>query len=363
MPSEQGSVADRPTMKAIVYTEFGSPDVLRLEEIARPAPKPNEVLVRVRAASVNFGDLMARSFKFVTPRGFNMPFLFWLAAKTSLGWRKPKFRILGNELAGEVEAIGRDVTRFKPGDRVYAYTGPRFGAHAEFLCLPETAPVAPMPANLTFEEAAVMPYGAIMALALLRKANLLPGQKVLINGASGGIGSAAVQIAKHSGTHVTAVCGGPRLEYVRALGADRAIDYAEQDFTRNGEHYDVIFDILGREPFARFRRSLESRGVLLYASFKTRHLLAMVRTSLSGGRRVVCALAPGSLKDLLSVKELVEAGKIKAIVDRRFPLEQAAEAHRYVESGRRMGSVVIIMPPGPKERGYESRRLSKVRFP
>ena len=261
-------MADIPTMKAVVYTEFGSPDVLRLEETARPSPKPDEILVRVRAASVNFGDLMARSFKFVTPRGFNMPFLFWLVAKTTLGWRKPKFRILGNELAGEVEAIGRDVTRFKPGDRIYAYTGQRFGAHAEFLCLPERAPVASMPAKLDFEAAAVIPYGAVMALALLRKANLKPGQKVLINGASGGIGSAAVQIAKHLGADVTAVCGGPRLEYVRALGADRAIDYDGQDFTRNGETYDVIFDILGREPFSRFRRSLESRGVLLYAQLQ-----------------------------------------------------------------------------------------------
>ncbi len=331
-----------PTMKAIVYTEFGPPDVLRLEDVARPVPKPGEILVRVRAASVNFGDLMARSFKFVTSRGFNMPFLFWLFSKTALGWRKPRNRTLGNELAGEVEAVGRDVARFKPGDRVYAYTGPRFGAYAEFLCLAESSPVALLPAGLTFEEAAVIPYGTIMALSLLRKANLKPGQKVLINGASGGIGSAAVQIAKHLGADVTAVCGGPRLEYVRALGADRAIDYAEQDFTRNGESYDLIVDILGREPFSRCRRSLSSRGLLLCASFKARHLLAMIRTSLAGGRRVVCAIAPGNLKDLLSVTELVEAGKIKAIVDRRFPLEQAAEAHRYVESGSRKGSVVIL---------------------
>lgn len=342
MQSTQGTIAGPPTMKAIIYTKYGPPDVLRLEEIPRPSPKPHEILIRVRAASVNFGDLMARSFKYVTPRGFNMPFLFWLVAKTTLGWRKPRNRVLGNELAGEVEAVGRDVKRFKPGDRVYAYSGQRFGAHAEFLCLPESAPVAHMPANLDFEEAAVIPYGAVMALALLRRAKLKPGQKVLINGASGGIGSAAVQIAKHLGADVTAVCGGPRLEYVRALGADRTIDYAEQDFIRNGESYDLIVDILGRESFSRCRRSLSSRGVLLCASFKARHLLAMVRTSLFGGRRVVCALAPGNLRDLLSAHELVEAGKIKAIIDRRFPLEQAAEAHRYVEAGSRKGSVVIL---------------------
>jgi NADPH:quinone reductase-like Zn-dependent oxidoreductase len=328
-------------MKAIVYTEFGSPDVLRLEELPRPAPKRNEILIRVRAASVNFGDIMARSFRSVTPRGFNMPFLFWLIAKAAIGWRTPKIRILGNELAGEVVAVGRDVTRFKPGDQVFGYAGQRFGAYAGFLCLSEKAPVALKTANLSFEEAAVIPYGAIMALPLLRRANLQPGRKILINGASGGIGSAAVQIAKHLGADVTAVCGGPRLDFVRALGADRAIDYAGEDFTGNGETYDVIFDILGRLPFARCRRSLTPGGVLLCASFKARHLLAMIRTSLTGGRRVVCALAPGSLKDLLEVKALVEAGKVKAIVDRRFPMELAAEAHRYVETGQRKGSVVI----------------------
>ncbi|HOW84411.1 MAG TPA: NAD(P)-dependent alcohol dehydrogenase [Candidatus Aminicenantes bacterium] len=330
-------------MKAIVYSEFGAPDVLRLEEIPQPEPKRGEILVRVRASSVNFGDLMARSFRSVTPRGFNMPFVFWLIAKMAMGWRKPRIRVLGNEFAGDVVAVGRDVERFKPGDQVFGGTGDRFGAYAEFICLSEKAPVAHKPANLSYEEAAVIPYGARMALCLLRRAQLQPGRRILINGASGGIGSAAVQIAKHLGAEVTAVCGGARLDYVRALGADRAIDYAIEDFTRNGETYDVIFDILGLTPFSRGRHSLEPRGVLLYASFKTRHLLAMVRTSMARGRRAVCAIAPGSLADLLAVKELVEAGHIKAIVDRRFPLEQAAEAHRYVETGRRKGSVAIIV--------------------
>lgn len=331
----------RPTMKAIVYTEFGSPDVLRLEEIARPEPTRGEILIRVRATSVNFGDLMARSFRSVTPRGFNMPLPFWLIAKTDMGWRAPKIRILGNELAGDVVSVGRDVKRFRPGDQVFGF-GQRFGAYAEFLCLPESAPVAHKPANLSYEEAAVIPYGAIMALPLLRRVDLRPGRKILINGASGGIGSAAVQIAKSLGAHVTAVCGGARLDYVRVLGADRAVDYAEEDFTRNGETYDVIFDILGRLPIAGCRRSLEAGGVLLCASFKTRHLLAMIRTSLTGGRRVVCALAPGSLADLLEVKALAEAGMFKAIVDRRFSMEMAAEAHRYVETGQRKGSVAIL---------------------
>jgi NADPH:quinone reductase-like Zn-dependent oxidoreductase len=342
MKGGEQAIMNKKAMEAVVYDEFGSPDVLRLEEIPRPVPKRGEILVRVRATSVNFGDIMARSFRSVTPRGFNMPFLFWLIAKMAMGWRKPRLRVLGNEFAGEVEAVGRDVVRFKPGDQVFGHSGQRFGAYAEFICLKEKAPVAHKPANLSYEEAAVIPYGAIMALSLLRRADLRPGRKILINGASGGIGAAAVQIAKHLGADVTAVCGGARLDYVRALGADRAIDYAERDFTRNGETYDVIFDILGRAPFSRCRRSLEPRGVLLHASFKTRHLLTMARTSLSRGRRVVCALAPGSLEDLLAVKELVEAGKIKAIVDKRFPLDQAAEAHRYVETGERKGSVVIL---------------------
>jgi NADPH:quinone reductase-like Zn-dependent oxidoreductase len=329
-------------MKAIICTEFGSPDVLRLEEIPQPLPKRDEILVRVRASSVNFGDIMARSFRSVTPREFNMPFLFWLIAKMALGWRRPKVRILGNELAGDVVSVGPDVRRFNPGDKVFGYAGQRFGAYAEFICLPENAPVAHKPATLSYEEAAVIPYGALMAVSLLRRAKLRPGQRILINGASGGIGSAAVQIAKHLGAEVTAVCGGARLDYVRALGANRAINYTEQDFTRGDETYDVIFDILGLTPYSRSRLSLEPRGVLLYASFKLRHLLAMVRTSLSGGRRVVCALAPGSLKDLLEVKALVEAGTIKAFVDRRFPLMLAADAHRYVESGQRKGSVVIL---------------------
>ncbi|MBP7706450.1 MAG: NAD(P)-dependent alcohol dehydrogenase [Candidatus Aminicenantes bacterium] len=330
-------------MKAVVYTEFGSPDVLRTVEVPRPEPRRGEVLVRVRAAGVNFGDLMARSFRSVTPRGFNMPFLFWLPAKLAIGWRKPRIRVLGNEFAGDVVSAGRDVTRFKPGDAVFGYTGERFGAHAEFIRLPETAAVALKPANLSYEEAAVIPYGALMALALLRRVDLRPGRRILINGASGGIGSAAVQIAKRLGADVTAVCGGPRLAYVRALGADRAIDYAEEDFTRGSDTYDVVLDVLGRAPISRVKRVLTPRGVLLCASFKSRHLLAMARTSFSRGRRVVCALAPGGLKDMLEVRELAEAGAVRAILDKRFPMEEAAEAVRYLESGRAEGKVALVM--------------------
>jgi NADPH:quinone reductase-like Zn-dependent oxidoreductase len=218
------------------------------------------------------------------------------------------------------------------------------GAYTEYFCIPDNGVVAIKPAHMTYEEAAVVPYGAVMALNLLRKVNLQPGQKVLINGASGGIGSAAVQVAKCFGAEVTGVCGTPRLEFVKLLGADHVIDYTSEDFTQNGETYDLIFDILGRCTFARCKNSLSPNGILLYASFKEKQLIQMLWTSRTGSsKRVVCAIAPGNLEDLNSVKELMEAGKIKAIIDRRFPVEQAAEAHRYVEEGHKKGNVVITM--------------------
>ena len=331
-------------MKAIIYTEYGSPDVLRLEEIAKPTPKDNEVLIRNHATTVNFGDLLARNFKAISPRQFNMFFLFWLMGKISFGLNRPKTNILGSEFAGEVEAVGSAVTRFKPGDPVFGYLGMSMGAYAEYFCVPENGVIAVKPANMTYEEAAVVPYGSMMALHLLRKAYLQPGQKVLINGASGGIGSAAVQIAKHFGAEVTGVCGTPRLEFVKSLGADHVIDYTVEDFTQNGETYDLIFDILGKSAFTRCKNSLNPNGILLFASFKMKQLVQMLWTSRKGsGKKVICAIAPGSVEDLNAAKALMEAGKIKAIVDRCYPMEQAAEAHRYVEEGQKKGSVVITV--------------------
>jgi NADPH:quinone reductase-like Zn-dependent oxidoreductase len=330
-------------MKAIVCAEFGTPDVLQLKEVTKPTPKDNEVLIRVHAASVNFGDLMARNFKAVSARKFNMPFFFWLPAKLALGLRKPNFTILGNELAGEIEFVGKDVKRFKKGDQVFGYPGQTFGAYAEYICMPEDGCLTIKPANMTYEEAAVVPYGAIMALNLLRKANIQPGQKVLINGASGGIGSAAVQIAKHMGAEVTGVCGTARLVFVKSLGADKVIDYTREDFTQNSETYDLILDVLGKGSFSRAKYSLTPDGIMLFASFKMRQLIQMLWTSLVGGRKVICAIAPGSVEDLHSVKELIEAGKIKAIIDRCYPIEKAADAHRYVEQGHKRGNVVIAI--------------------
>jgi NADPH:quinone reductase-like Zn-dependent oxidoreductase len=331
-------------MKAVIYTRFGPPDVLQLQEVEKPNPKDNEVLIRVRAASVNFGDLMARNFKTITPREFNMPFLFWLLAKISMGLNKPKITTLGNELAGEIEAIGRDVKRFKKGDLVFGHPGQSFGAYAEYLCMPENGVLAIKPANMMYEEAAVVPYGAIMALNLLRKVNIQPGQKVLINGASGGIGSAAVQIAKYFGAEVTGVCGTPRLGFVKSLGADKVIDYTREDFTQNGETYDLIFDILCKSSFSRCKGSLTPNGIYLLASFKMKQLAQMLWTSLTGSsKKVICAIAPGSVEDLVLVKGLIEAGKIKAVIDRCYPLEQIADAHRYVETGHKKGNVVITV--------------------
>jgi NADPH:quinone reductase-like Zn-dependent oxidoreductase len=257
------------------------------------------------------------------------------------GFRKPRIKILGAELAGEVEAVGQDVTRFKAGDQVFGYRGPHFGANAEYLCMPENGLVAIKPATMTYEEAATVPYGAMTALNLLRKVTIHSGQKVLINGASGGIGSYALQLARHYGAEVTGVCSTPRVDLVKDLGADHVIDYTQEDFTENGETYDLIFDILGRSSFSRCKNSLTENGRYLLASFKMKQLVQMLWTSIIGGKKVICALSAESPEDLIVIKELVEAGKIKSVIDRCFPLEQAAEAHRYVEAGHKKGHVVI----------------------
>jgi NADPH:quinone reductase-like Zn-dependent oxidoreductase len=331
-------------MKAIVFTEYGSPDVLQLKEVVKPAPKENEILVRVYATPVNYGDLTARNFANLTSSEFNMPALLFLPARMSFGWNKPKINILGSELAGKVEAVGQAVSKFKPGDEVFAYIGMNMGANAEYICLPESGTIALKPANLTFDEAATLPYGAIMAVSLLQKANLKPGQKVLINGASGGIGAMAVQLAKYYGAEVTGVCGAPRLEYVKSLGADKVIDYTKEEFTQNGETYDLIFDILGRSSFSRCKGSLKPNGIYLLASFKSQALFQMLWTSLTGSKqKVICAMADEKTENLVFIKELVEAVKVKTLIDKRFPLEQTDEAHRYVEQGRKQGNVVITL--------------------
>jgi NADPH:quinone reductase-like Zn-dependent oxidoreductase len=318
-------------MRAIVYTEYGPAEVLQLTEVENPIPRDNEVLIRIYAVSVNIGDIWARNFKEITPSKFTMPLPLWLPSRMYFGFTKPRINILGSEFAGEIEAAGKDVKRFRKGDQVFGYRGQSMGANAEYLCMPEDGSVAPKPANMTYEEAATVPYGALTALSLQRKVKIQRGQKVLINGASGSIGSAAVQLARYFGADVTGVCGTPRLEFVKALGADKVIDYTREDFTKNGETYDLIFDILGVSSFSSCQNSLKRNGIYLLASFKMKELFQMLWTSVTGGKKVICALSSESPEDLVFIKELVEAGKIKSIIDKRYPLEQAAEAHRYVE--------------------------------
>jgi len=331
-------------MKAIVYDEYGSPEVLHVTELAKPVARADELLIRVHATHVNFGDLLARNFKSITPRQFRMPAAFWLVARLTFGVRRPRKRVLGDEFAGVVEAVGSAVSRFKPGDEVFGSRGEEMGAYAEYLRMPAAGVVAHKPANLTYAQAATIPYGAIHALNALKKAKLRRGQRILINGASGGIGSAAVQLAKaHFGAHVTGVCSTAHMELVTSLGADKVIDYTREDFTRNGETYDVILDILGKSSFKHCKASLNPEGTLVFVSFKTRQLIQMVWTSVRRGKRVLCVLLPAVAKDLEVVKELVEAGKFVAVVDTWFPLERASEAHRYLEQGHEPANVAITV--------------------
>jgi NADPH:quinone reductase-like Zn-dependent oxidoreductase len=327
-------------MQAIVYTEFGPPEVLQLEEVEKPVPKDTEVLIKVYATTVGYGDLFARNPKF---SDFNMPAPLWLPTKMFFGFSKPKVNILGSVFSGEVESVGAEVTRFKKGDQVFGYLGQKMGAYAEYLCMPEDGVVALKPDNLSHKEATTVAYGPIMALNLLKAGNIQSGSKVLIVGASGGIGSAAVQLAKHDGAEVTGVCGGPRMEFVKSLGADNVIDYRSEDFTQSGESYDLIFDILGVSSFSEVKNSLKENGIYLRSSFKMKQVVQMLWTKITGGKQVVCAMSPERVEDLETVKELVEAGVIKTFIDRTFPLEQAPEAHRYAESGNRTGNIVIAI--------------------
>jgi NADPH:quinone reductase-like Zn-dependent oxidoreductase len=330
-------------MKAIVFTEYGPPDVLQLKEVEKPIPKADEILIRIHATSVNFGDIAARNFGNISHREFFMPLPFYLIGGLQLGFSKPKNTILGNEFAGEIEGVGKDVTSFKPGDQVFGYPGPQMRCYAEYRCLPGDGPLGLSPTNMSYEEAAVVPYGALMAMDLLRKVDIQRGQQVLINGASGGIGSGALQLAKHFGAEVTGVCGTPRLGFVESLGADKVIDYTKEDFTQNGETYDLIVDVLGKSSFSQCKDSLKEAGRYVMTSFKMRDFVDMLRTSFGGGKKAICAILVAKPEDLVLTKELVEAGKLKAIIDKSFQLEQTADAHRYVESGQKKGNVVITV--------------------
>jgi len=330
-------------MKAIVYENYGSPEVLKIQEVATPVPGEKEVLVRVHATSVNYGDLTARNFAAMSPRDFNMPMLFWVMAKLYFGLGKPRHGILGSEFSGVVESVGKDVTAYRAGDAVFGYLGQKMGAYAEFVCVPEDGCFIAKPAGLSHDEAAALPYGAVMAWHLLNKAGVRGGQKVLINGASGGIGSAAVQIAKYLGAEVTGVCGTPRVDYVRSLGATDVIDYRKDTLASRGTRWDLIVDVRGRLPFAEAKTLLNDYGTILSVSFKMRHLLQMLRTSFGGRHRMLCVLAPGKVDDLRAAGELIEKGALKALVAERFAFTDAPAAHRVMEEGKHTGAVVIVV--------------------
>jgi NADPH:quinone reductase-like Zn-dependent oxidoreductase len=317
-------------MKAIVSAKYGSPDILQFKEVEKPTPKDNEVLIRVHASTVNRTDC-----GFLRAKPFIVRFVS--------GIFRPKKTILGCEFAGEVEAVGKDVKSFIKGDRVFGYSGIGFGAHAEYMTIPEQGMLTTMPVNITYEEIVPGTEGVHYALNNIRKANVQRGQKVLINGATGAIGSAAVQLAKYYGAYVTAVCGTENITLVKSLGADKVIDYTKEDFTKSDQDYDFVFDAVGKSSFGACKKMLKPHGIYCSTElgFLDQNIFLVPLTSMLGGKKVIFPIPKDSKEDVIFFKTLIETGKFKPVIDRTYPLEKTADAYRYVEKGQKIGNVVI----------------------
>lgn len=322
-------------MRAIVCERFGPPEILELKEIPKPAPKDHEVLIKVHATTVTAADWRARTRS--APTGFGV------AARFFFGFSRPRRPILGHELSGEIESVGTAVSRFKVGDQVFAFTGAGLGCYVEYKCMHEDGAVALKPANLSHEEAAALSFGGTTALGFLKRAKIQSGERVLINGASGGMGTAAVQLAKYFGAEVTGVCSTGNLELVRSIGANEVIDYTKEDFAKSGETYDIIVDTTDTAPFSRSKGSLREGGRLVMILATLPEILQAPWVSMATGKKVVAFLPGWSAEDLRFLASLAEAGRFKPVIDRRYPFQQMADAHRYVDTGRKRGNVVITL--------------------
>ncbi len=321
-------------MKAIVYTKYGSPDVLQIKEVEKPTPKEDEVLIKVHAAEVTKADCEMRSFNFPVK-------WFWLPMRVAFGLTKPKKQVLGGYFAGEVESVGKDVSKFKTGDQVFGSTQLRLGAYGEYVCLPDSYTLVSKPFNVSFEEAAAVPLGGLNALHFMRKANIQNGEKVLINGAGGSIGTFGVQIAKSMGAEVTAVDSAIKEEMLRRIGADHFIDYTKEDFTKSSKTYDVIFSMVANTSYSKCVKALNPKGRYLMANPRISDMLRSILTSMFTDKTAIFVFAGEKEEELLALKEMIEEGKIKSIVDKIYSFEQVAEAHRRVETEQRLGTIVI----------------------
>ncbi|MGB5135470.1 MAG: NAD(P)-dependent alcohol dehydrogenase [Prochlorococcaceae cyanobacterium] len=322
-------------MKAIVYEKYGPPEVLQLREVEKPAPKDNEVLIKTHATTVTSGDWRVRSL--------NVPAGFGLIIRLVFGALKPKQPILGSELAGVVKSVGKDVSKFKVGDHVFAFSDAAMGCYAEYKCMPQDGAIALKPTKLSFAEAAAISFGGTTALNFLRRGGLQRGDSVLVNGASGGVGTAVMQLAKHFGADVTGICSTVNVELVRSLGARDVIDYTKEDFTQNGKTYDIIVDTVGTALFPRSKASLKDGGRLLMILAGLPDMLQIPWAAMTTNKKIIAGPATASAEDLRFLADLAEAGEFKPVIDRRYPFEQIAEAHRYVDTGRKRGNVIITL--------------------